>query len=479
MTDSIVKQSVPGISRRWRLPAVITRLGLAASLMAVSNTGLSAAPASQTEGQPAPTALNTSAVVEGLKNWWNGKKVTGDWFGLREPVADNGITLGGTWRGLYFGIADSANGSGNAFTQELLFSGRVDFLKLTKAQTLDGLAGFIEGRWREPGYNANPNNIVGGSPLFNPSRFSGGLGWRLVTFGLTYTTPELFGVEDLVTVTGGWLRPQREFINQPLSGLFANNAMAVAKGLGGNIPFSASFSSWGGTLLVEPADWQYTKLGLFMSYPEATQSSNNGLMFQGYTPDPSQNGFFFMGESGFTPKIGPDKLAGRYAFGTYFYEEDNPQFGTSKYGFYWQADQMLYREPSGGEKLSDQGLSLFSLATFAPNGYNNNYPFYFQSGLVYEGLIPSRDRDQLMFGIAFGQYSDKVQDAARNNKNKKTKKSQPLPVPGNTTFLEAGYRIKVSGWSYVQPFVQYIVQPNGTTAVANATILGLFIGTEF
>jgi porin len=84
-----------------------------------------------------------------------------------------------------------------------------------------------------------------------------------------------------------------------------------------------------------------------------------------------------------------------------------------------------------------------------------------------------------MFGIAFGQYSDKVQDAARNNKNKKTKKSQPLPVPENTTFLEAGYRIKVSGWSYVQPFVQYIVQPNGTTAVANATILGLFIGTEF
>ena len=52
-------------------------------------------------------------------------------------------------------------------------------------------------------------------------------------------------------------------------------------------------------------------------------------------------------------------------------------------------------------------------------------------------------------------------------------------MPENTTFLEAGYRIKVSGWSYVQPFVQYIVQPNGTTAVANATILGLFIGTEF
>lgn len=465
MTKPIVKKPVQEFGRRKAVRATLTRVGMALALLHTTQLELSAA---QVEKQ---TQTPNAAQSEGaLEKWWNGKKVTGDWFGLREPVADNGIAIGGTWRALYFGIADSVNGSGNAFTQELVFSGRVDVLKLTKAQTLDGLAGFIEGRWREPGYNANPNNIVEASNLFNPSRFSGGLGWRLVTFGLTYTTPELFGVEDLVTVTGGWLRPQREFINQPLSGLFANNAMAVAKGLGGNIPFSASFSSWGGTLLVEPVDWQYTKLGLFMSYPEATLSSNNGLMFQGYAPDPSENGLFFMGETGFTPKIGPDKLAGRYAFGTYFYEEDNPQFGTSKYGFYWQADQMLYREPSVGEKLSEQGLSLFSLATFAPNGYNNNYPFYFQSGLVYEGLIPSRDRDQLMFGIAFGEYSERNVNAAKRRKR---------PTPSNTTFLEAGYRIKANGWSYVQPFVQYIAQPNGTTAVANATILGLFVGVEF
>ena len=90
--------------------------------------------------------------------------------------------------------------------------------------------------------------------------------------------------------------------------------------------------------------------------------------------------------------------------------------------------------------------------------------------MVYEGLIPSRNRDQLMFGIAFGEYSEKNVQAAQRKKK---------PAPSNTTFLEAGYRIKVNGWSYVQPFVQYIVQPNGTTAVANATILGLFVGVEF
>jgi carbohydrate-selective porin OprB len=31
----------------------------------------------------------------------------------------------------------------------------------------------------------------------------------------------------------------------------------------------------------------------------------------------------------------------------------------------------------------------------------------------------------------------------------------------------------------VQPFVQYIAQPDGTTAVANASILGVFLGVDF
>ncbi len=43
-----------------------------------------------------------------------------------------------------------------------------------------------------------------------------------------------------------------------------------------------------------------------MSYPEASDSNNSGLMFQGYAPDISQNGLWFMGETGFTPHIGTE-----------------------------------------------------------------------------------------------------------------------------------------------------------------------------
>jgi porin len=87
------------------------------------------------------------------------------------------------------------------------------------------------------------------------------------------------------------------------------------------------------------------------------------------------------------------------------------------------ADQQLYREPSpeapappvpseefkeivkpSKPKLSEQGLYFFSLIVFAPQ-YNNPVPFYFHTGLVYKGLIPGRDQDQLGVAFAYGNYS--------------------------------------------------------------------------
>lgn len=282
-----------------------------------------------------------------------------------------------------------------------------------------------------------------------------------MSFELSYDIPELFGREKPVILRGGWIQPQREFIEQPLSRLFANNAMGSSEGLGGNIPFSSSFTSWGATLEAKPADWSYAKTGLFMSYFNPTDPENNGLMFRG--SEDEGNGLFFLGETGVRPRIGADKLPGHYAFGGYFYGEDNAEFGGNKFGFYWQADQMLWREEG------EQGLRLFSLYYFAPK-YNNDFSFYTQGGLVYEGAIPGRDRDQLMAGAALGQYSyyDLLEARAEGD-----------PEPNQSVLVETGYRFRVGGWGFVQPFAQYIVQPDGTTAVANAATLGLFFGIDF
>ncbi len=59
-------------------------------------------------------------------------------------------------------------------------------------------------------------------------------------------------------------------------------------------------------------------------------------------------------------------------------------------------------------RLSEKGLYLISLITFAPS-HNNALPFYFHTGLIYMGLIPARDKDRVGVGIAYGNLSaDKI-----------------------------------------------------------------------
>ena len=440
-----------------------------------------------------------------LAKWWNGKYAGGNWFGVRDTLEDYGLTLGGNWTGVFYGVVDGGkpNVRGGFFDEEIQFTGELNVAKLTGLEALEGLKGFAEVRWRD---GLDPNLRAGASSNFQPSHFQSGKQWRLMTFGLTYTTPEVFGVKEFLTVTGGWIQPQREFIDQPLSQLFVNDAFESSKGIGANIPFSSSFSTWGGTLKIKPLDWYYAKAGLFMSYPEATSTDNHGLAFEGFGRDPSQNGLFAIGETGFTPKIGASKLSGKYAFGGFYYEQQNTSFfGTPYpgfYGFYWQADQMLFREPlpeepaplangpSDGKsvadgksgkslsepvpitkpKLSDQGLYLFSLFTYSPK-YNNILPFYFHTGLVYKGLIPTRDNDQLMVAFGFGQYSFYNVEALQQKGN--------VNQPNYTAVLEVDYRIQISKWAFFQPYLQYIIQPNGTGAIENATILGFETGVIF
>lgn len=409
---------------------------------------LTAATVDAGEMTPAPAAGAPGA----CRAWWQGKHLTGDWSGAREAAGDRGLQLGGSYKLAYFGVVDSQNGSGGFYGQDLVFNATVDFAKLTGIGAIEGLGGFIEGRWRENRPNvANPNELVMAGSMFNPSPWWSGVGWRMVQFGMQYTSPEMFGVDDFLKLKGGWLRPQREFIDQPLSKLFLNNAINSAKGVGGNVPFSSSFSTWGGTLQVKAAGWQYTKVGVFMVYPEAIFSGNHGLMFGGYAPDPAENRLSFLGETGFTPEIGVSKLGGRYACGAYVYGAGAAE-GGNRYGFYGQADQMLWREDG------EEGLRAFSLLAFAPPG-NNRYPFYTQGGLAYQGLVPRRGRDTLYAGCALATYADADE--------------------ASTVVVEGGYRFHLNGWSTVAPYFQYLSHPEGASGVANAAVLGFQLGIDF
>ena len=434
--------------------------------------------------------------------WWKGKNMLGGEntaFAVRQQLADNGLSFTGNYQGAFFGVVDSQKGTRGFWTDQIQFGSELNVGKVINNDNFNGILLFSNFRYRDSQNDANPNNFVDAVPMFNPTNWQSGVQFRVLSLGAQISSQNFLPITDMIVLRGGWLQPQREFVDQPLSKLFLNTAVNSAKGIGGNIPFSSSFSTWGGTLSVKLHESIYIKNGIFMSYPQATASDNHGLAFQGYAPAPNQNGLFYMGETGYTPKVGEYKLPGKYAFGGYFYgtpaDKTKSWNGTNdagRYGFYFQADQMLYREPTQDSesalypaadgksvvsgksfkspvepshpKLSPQGLSTFNLLTFAPGfAQANVFPFYFQSGLVYTGLIPQRNEDLTMISLGYGAYQGDVYN----------------PSKSYTAVIEGDYRYQINGWSYVQPFCQYFIRPQGTQTVQNSTILGFLVGLVF
>ncbi len=430
------------------------------------------------------------AEESGLARWWEGKYGTGNWFGVRDDLVDRGVMLSGEWKANFFWNVDGGVQQRFGYDDEFKFRVLLDAEKLTGWEALEGLTLYSDVRYRG---GAGVNKWVGASSNFAPSTFQGGRLWRFQNAYATYTTPELFWVKKFLTVSGGWQNPTDHFITQPLNKFFLNNTFTSGRGLSSNgIPWGGSYAAWGGYLKVNPNDWYYAQAGLYLAIPQGTATNNHGLDFAGYRINPNLNGLFFLAETGVTPKIGD--LPGRYAAGLIYWGVENRSFygqnADQKLAFYWQADQQITREPAGEEsaplakgpsdgkkavvekskpKKSDQGLYLFSLINFAP-AYNNNVPFYFQTGLVYKGLIPRRDSDQAGVALAYGSYSfnKQVVDEDRGR-----------PVQTYEGVLEFDYRVQLNKWAYVQPSLQYIIRPGAAGLTPNATVLGFQAGVTF
>ncbi|MEO8205613.1 MAG: carbohydrate porin [Chthoniobacterales bacterium] len=459
--------------------------------------------------------LTTSVILTGLgtasaesqketsviSDWWHGPSASGNWFGVRDTLEDRGIYFNGHWRGNFLAIVNGGLQQRGGFDEEINFNLFADIAKLTRVETLEGLVFTTNVRWRDGSDSINP--YAGTDNTFRPSAYTGGTGWRFRKLYLTYTTPELFGIKNFLVISGGWQVPADLFLSQPESKLFLNQSIRTAKSIALNaIPWGGSFSTWGGYLKVNPTNWYYAQTGFYLAYPFANDWNNRGLAFAGYQKDTSLNGLCAIAETGFTPEIGPSKLPGKYAAGFIYWGVQNTAFNGQAYEgrfqFYWQADQQLYREPSHKETipqakissvdnkevigksfmgpsaipkspLSNQGLYFFSTINYAPQ-VNSPMPFYVLTGLVYRGLIPYRDNDQLGAAFAYGSFSQDEQalDSSRG--------VAPRTYQG---VLEFDYRVQINRWAYVQPTLQYIIRPAGRGLVQNDTIIGMQLGVNF
>jgi len=425
-----------------------------------------------------------------FSDWWSGNYATGNWLGVRDTLEDRGVVFKVNWRANFLAIVDGGVQQRGGFDQEINFDLDIDAAKLTRSESLEGLSFTGNVRWREATYSVN--QYSGTDSTFRPSAYTGGAGWRFRKAYVTYATPELFGISDFLTLSGGWQVPTDLFLVQPESKLFVNQTIRTAKGINPNLPWGGSFSTWGGYIKLEPTNWLYAQSGLYLAYPFGADPLNHGLSFEGYRKDPSLNGLYSISEIGVTPKIGAEKLPGKYAAGFIYWGVESAGFDGVNYDgrlqFYWQADQQLFREksiveteevtwsgkgknpvPTEKPKADAQGLYWFSTINFAPPA-NNVLQFYSLGGLVYKGLIPGRNTDQTGVAFAYGSYSF---DAASVDRDRGRAPRTDQAV------LEFDYRIQLNRFAYVQPTLQYIIRPGARGDIANDTIIGLHFGTNF
>ncbi len=407
-------------------------------------------------------------VYPSLAEWWNGEGLLAPNSKPRKSLREEGLEFGGKYYGALFGIQNSANGSASPWDDGGQLNFSLNAGKLLDISSLEKLKFNVQGRWREPSIYADPNTYVAGNSMFDPSNWASGTGWRFLQANAEYIDNLGTSSPNLLWLKAGWVQPRYEFALQPLSDKFLNNAVNSAKGIGGNIPFSSSFSTWGAMAQVNPNPALAFKGGVFMAYPSATSSSNHGLWFEGDV-NSNQNSLMAMLEFTIRPNLDQGRLPGRLALGGYSYNnktsrsaaKSNANYGLQT-GIYLQLDQQLTREGESKPGAELQGLSSFNMLLLAPEE-NNQFPLYFHTGLNYTGLIPGRDNDALVASLAYGAYSP----------------YNPGNVKSSTVFIEGGYHIALNPWLDLYPFVQWSVRPSGNSDTSNATVIGFATNVKF
>jgi porin len=134
------------------------------------------------------------------------------------------------------------------------------------------------------------------------------------------------------------------------------------------------------------------------------------------------------------------------------------------FGLYGLVEAMLWHEADRA-----QGLSGW-LRLGGANQHLNPFALYVGAGVVYTGPIPERDQDQVGFAIANAIAGNDLKDAAR---------AAGASVEGAEVALELTYKAQLTGWLYVQPDVQYVINPGLSPDLDAALILGMRLGVRF
>jgi porin len=395
----------------------------------------------------------------------------GDWKCLREELANEGVTFGSTFTTDVLGNVSGGMKQGARFDSSTGWDVNFD---LEKFAGLIGTQFHISGLWRA---GQNLSKAVIGNDLTCSTIF----GNEQFRFYFLYLEKDL--LDKRLNIRAGRIAAGDDFASSPLYGIFVSNAV---DGVPISIPINMFFSvyatsTWGARAKYYLNKDFYLLSGIYNGDSAVSRNDMYGFDFSMRF----KQGLAFAQELAYAPAagVGPMGLPGHYKGGIYYngavrrdlYSDINGSSSAvtglagkkhvGDYNVYVHADQMIYREKG----TKDQGLTPLAVVTIGPDNINK-FPFFIMGGLVYKGLVPKRDDDVTGFEIVYAKYSNKI---------KESQQSVGTSPQKYEMMLEFTHKIMITKWMYMQPDLQYIIQPGGTGNIDDALVLGFQFGLTF
>ena len=390
-------------------------------------------------------------------DFWSRSTLTGDWGGVRNDLAQKGVTFDLSLTQIYQGIVDGGK------ERVWHYGGRGDLNIHVDTQKL----GLWPGGFLTVEVEGNYGNSVNGEtgalmPVNNSQMFPMPTGENLnvPAFNFTQFLSPYFGVMfgkfATLTLAAG---DMNEFAHGKGDIQFMNMAFNLNPVVATTVPYSAL----GAGAIVLPTKDPHEAIVSFMVM------QTNGLASTSGFSDLNQNLMTFVGEgrvrTNFFGLTGHQLFGAAYSNKEYASIDQNARViiesgeiekKKGSWNIHYNFDQYLY-EPKKG---SGQGIGIFG--RFGASDGNPNFMHYFYSiGVGGKGVIPGRPLDQ--FGIGY-YYLD-------INNPKFTGPRMTRSFLRDEQGFEAYYNIALLPWMRLTPNIQ-IVRPSQKDVVTSITTGG-------
>lgn len=377
-----------------------------------------------------------------VKQWLDGSYATGRWFGARPILEDHGVTIN----------------SGLLYSPFMKTGGGANDGRTSKGYSLFNLSVTVDtekaGMWKGGTFYALYQKKTGYG-ISGPNGDSGAMGdwmgldgwdWRQINQMSEYWYQHKMFKDKLRLKVGkqdanmdfGYLNTGWDFMNTAFS-INPTTPMPT-------YPDQA----FGFVAEINPKEWVSVRNGIYSRF-------NVPFNITEVTFKPTIKklpGRYMLGAWEMSDSSGMSTATGMNSYGNTVYNNFNRNMGA-----YAGFEQMIYKEKKD-DPNDMQGLTLFGQAGISPSE-KNDMSKYIGGGLHYIGPIPKRDKDRVGIALANGTFASRLNNVGADYGVRN----------GSETVLEAFYRVQVNPWFYLQPDVQFIMNPGGV--YNNSVAIGL------